>query len=103
MTEKLKNLDLDEIVEIQEVGVRETYDFNMPTGCFIAQGFLVHNSDVVLLLYWSWFYSRKPEDKNKYEIIVAKNRNGRTGKHELLYTPEWFLFSEGLSVKNSKE
>lgn len=57
-------------------------------------GVLEEHADVVLLLYWEWFYTREDKDKNKYEIIVAKNRNGRTGSHSLFYTPEWYLFSE---------
>jgi replicative DNA helicase len=62
---------------------------------------LEEHSDMVLLLYWAWFYTRKPEDKNKYEIIVAKNRNGKTGKHECMYTPEFYLFEENEPVDQS--
>jgi len=57
-------------------------------------GVLEEHADMVLMLFWEWFYTRKEEDKNKYEIIVAKNRNGKTGSHKLFYTPEWYLFSE---------
>jgi replicative DNA helicase len=59
-----------------------------------STGVLEEHADLVLMLYWEWFYSRKEEDKNKYEIIVGKNRNGRTGSHKLFYTPEWYLFTE---------
>jgi len=59
-----------------------------------STGVLEEHADVVLMLYWEYFYTRKEEDKNKYEIIVGKNRNGRTGSHELLYIPEYYLFQE---------
>jgi hypothetical protein len=54
-----KNLILDEVMEISEVGNRDTYDFVIPkTHCYIANGILVHNSadveadaDIVILLH----------------------------------------------------
>jgi replicative DNA helicase len=59
-----------------------------------STGVLEEHADMVLMLYWGWFYNRKDENKNKYEIIVGKNRNGRTGSHDLLYIPEYYLFRE---------
>jgi replicative DNA helicase len=61
-----------------------------------STGVLEEHADMVLMLFWEWFYTRKEEDKNKYEIIVGKNRNGRTGSHKLFYTPEWYLFTENI-------
>lgn len=66
-----------------------------------STGVLEEHADMVLMLYWGYFYTSKEEDKNKYEIIVGKNRNGRTGKHELHFTPEYYLFREFAQVTDS--
>ena len=59
-----------------------------------STGVLEEHADMVLLLYWSYFYSRKEEERNRYEVIVAKNRNGKTGVHNVMYYPEHYLFEE---------
>jgi len=59
-----------------------------------STGVLEEHADVVFMLHWDYFYTRKEEDKNRYEIIVGKNRNGRTGKHDLWFIPEFYLFVE---------
>ena len=59
-----------------------------------STGVLEEHSDIVMLLYWDYFYTKNEVDKNKYEIVIAKNRNGRTGKHEVWYFPEHYLFEE---------
>jgi replicative DNA helicase len=59
-----------------------------------STGVLEEHADVVFMLHWDYFYTRKEEDKNRYEIIVGKNRNGRTGKHDLWFIPEFYLFCE---------
>jgi len=61
------NLVLDEILEIMEVGDRDTYDFSIPeTHCYFANGILVHNSadiegdsDSVILIH------REPKAANE--------------------------------------
>ena len=57
-------------------------------------GVLEEHADVVILLHWDYFYTRKEEDKNKYKIIVAKNRKGRTGSHEVNFYPEFYGFDD---------
>lgn len=52
-------------------------------------------ADFIFLLNWNYFYTHKDEDKNKFELYVAKNRNGRTGKFDLFYLPEYYKFEEG--------
>ena len=59
-----------------------------------STGVLEEHADMVLMLFWEYFYTRKEENKNKYEVIVGKNRNGRTGHHELYFKPEYYLFQE---------
>ncbi len=100
MTGKKLNFVLDEIVSIKDIGEIDTYDFSIPeTNCFVANGVLVHNSleeaaDLVFLLHWNYQYTKKEIEKNDYDILVAKNRNGKTGAHKLHYSPEYYKFSE---------
>lgn len=63
-----------------------------------STGVLEEHSDQVWLLFWNWYYTHKDEDRNKYELILAKNRNGRTGTHDLLFYPEYYQFRETVEV-----
>ena len=58
-----------------------------------SSGFVEEGSDVVILLHWPWHYT-KTENKNKFVLNVAKNRNGRTGWIEIKYKPEHYWFYE---------
>ena|SRR3990167_7244634 len=89
-----KTLKLEKIVKIEKVGKKHCYDFNTKTGCFFANGFLVHNcADIIILLHWPYHYA-KNGDKNKFTLNVAKNRNGRTGWIDIRYKPENYWFYE---------
>lgn len=57
------------------------------TGC------LEEIADKVILLHWPWFYNNA-EDKNKYKLILAKNRNGSTGSVDIRYIPEYYKFED---------
>lgn len=57
------------------------------TGC------LEEIADKVILLHWPWFYNNN-EDKNKYKLILAKNRNGGTGSVDMRYIPEFYRFED---------
>lgn len=59
-------------------------------------GFLEESADCVLLLHYPDFYdnSKPRPDVSEYKIIVAKNRNGRTGEYLVNYTPRFYRFSE---------
>ena len=57
------------------------------TGC------LEESADTVFLLFWPCFYNEKL-DKNLYKIIIAKQRNGRTGDYLINYIPEYYRFEE---------
>ena len=61
---------------------------------FKSSGTLEEHSDMCLLLFWGYFYSKDEAKKNNYEIILAKNNSGRTGTHEVIYKPEHYLFTE---------
>lgn len=62
--------------------------------CLKSTGVLEEHSDLVLLLYWENFYTHKEDNENKFKIIVAKNRNGRTGDHEVHFEPRYYKFLE---------
>jgi replicative DNA helicase len=56
-------------------------------------GSIEQDSDVVLFLYRDEVYNPESEDRGKAEIIVAKHRNGPTGKAELAFRPERAQFA----------
>ena len=109
MIKKKRDFFLDEIVDIEEVGIIDTYDFKIPkTHCFFANGVLVHNSgfleehaDVVYLLSWPFKALKQVEGKvltleqlHKFIVYVAKNKDGQTGYRKLKFTPEYYLFED---------
>lgn len=54
-------------------------------------GVLEEHADTVILLHWQHFYDEKA-NPNTYKIIIAKQRNGRTGEYLLHYQPEYYRF-----------
>lgn len=82
MIDKQRYLCSDEIVSIEDIGERQTYDFVVPGNHnFIANGFVVHNSgrieedsDFVILLH-----RKKDNSSDEATLIVAKHRQG--GEH----------------------
>ena len=56
-------------------------------------GSIEQDSDVVIFLYRDEVYNPESEDRGKAEIIVAKHRNGPTGKAELAFHPERVQFA----------
>ncbi len=58
-----------------------------------GSGVLEEHSDAVLLCFWEHFYnSEKPF--NDYDIIIAKQRNGVTGKLRIKFFPQHYRFEE---------
>ncbi len=57
-------------------------------------GYLEEGADVILLLHWPYYYSRKKGENNRFIINVAKNRNGRTGWLDVSYMPQHYLFAD---------
>ncbi len=56
-----------------------------------STGVLEEHSDTVILLHLQHFYEEKANPKT-YKVIVAKQRNGRTGEHLLHYEPSFYRF-----------
>lgn len=81
----------DEIVEITPIGIQPTFDATVDgTHNFLANGVIAHNSleqdaDVVLFLYRDEMYNPDSADRGTAEVIVAKHRNGPTGKCQLAF------------------
>jgi replicative DNA helicase len=91
----------DEIASIEADGVEEVYDLTVEDlHNFVAENLIAHNSieqdsDLVLFIYRDKFYNENiaEDKKNVAEIIVAKHRNGPTGKVELLFIEEQTKFA----------
>ena len=62
--------------------------------CLKGTGVLEEHSDVVILLHWENFYTHKEDNYNKFKIMIAKNRNGKTGDYYAYYQPEYYKFSD---------
>lgn len=81
----------DEVVEITPLGPQPTFDATVEdTHNFIANGIVAHNSleqdaDVVMFLYRDEMYNPDSADRGTAEVIVAKHRNGPTGKCQLAF------------------
>lgn len=56
-------------------------------------GAIEQDADVVLFVYREKVYDANTSAPNSAEIIIAKNRNGATGKVDLHYTAPFTLFS----------
>ena len=76
-----------QVRSLDAAGRRNVYDLVVsPGSAFLAGGVLVHNSggteekaDVVLLLHhWARTGAKRPDDE--LEVVVAKNRDGETGR-----------------------
>jgi len=90
----------DTVASIDPYGEENVYDLTVEgLRNFVAGDIVVHNSleqdsDLVLFIYRERFYNdNMPEEKrNLAEIIIAKHRNGPTGKIELMFMDEQTKF-----------
>ena len=55
-------------------------------------GAIEQDADIVIFLYRPWIYSKEQEDEGKAEIIVAKQRNGPTGKLDATFISQYARF-----------
>lgn len=91
----------DRIVSIEDGGESDVYDLTVEgVHNFVAADMVLHNSleqdsDLVLFIYRERFYNDNvAEDRrNIAEILIAKHRNGPTGKIELLFIDEQTKFA----------
>ncbi|OLE49568.1 MAG: replicative DNA helicase, partial [Cyanobacteria bacterium 13_1_40CM_2_61_4] len=91
----------DGVKSVVPDGEEDVYDLTVDgLHNFVASNIVVHNSieqdaDVVLFIYRERFYNDNvAEDRrNIAEILIAKHRNGPTGKLELLFIDEQTKFA----------
>jgi len=91
----------DRIASIEPDGEDDVYDLtvgkrhNFVAGNIVCHNSLEQDSDLVLFIYRERFYNDNvAEDRrNIAEIIIAKHRNGPTGKLELLFIDEQTKFA----------
>jgi replicative DNA helicase len=89
----------DEIVEVVALGPMPTFDATVEgTHNFIADGVMAHNSieqdaDVVMFIYRDEVYNPESADRGTAEVLVAKHRNGPTGKTELAFLGQYTRFA----------
>lgn len=50
-------------------------------------GAIEQDADIVMFLYRDDYYNPNSEEKNVAEVIIAKHRNGPTGKVRLAWLP----------------
>jgi replicative DNA helicase len=55
-------------------------------------GAIEQDADVICLLYRSWYYTGKDDEKADAEVIIAKQRNGPTGTVRLYFQAEFMRF-----------
>jgi len=66
-------------------------------------GALEENSDCCILLNNPYVTTHNDEDKNKATLIIAKQRNGRTGRHKVKFVPQYYRFEELDTVEPSND
>ncbi|WP_084269557.1 replicative DNA helicase [Patulibacter minatonensis] len=90
----------DRIVSIEPAGEEEVYDLTVPgLACWLADGIVTHNSgnieqdaDLVMFLYRDDYYNKETAEPGVAELIIAKNRSGRTDTIRLLFQGEYPRF-----------
>lgn len=55
-------------------------------------GAIEQDADIIALLYRDEYYNKDSEDKGICEVLIAKNRNGKTGVIKLNWMPEYQRF-----------
>lgn len=102
----------DRVLEVVPSGEEEVYDLTVPgPSCWLADGIVSHNSgaieqdaDVIMFLYRpEYYYGPTDKDGNslegRAEAIIGKQRNGATGKIDLMFFKEFTRF-ENFSPRN---
>ncbi len=65
-----------------------------------GSGRLEEVADMVLLLYWPYYYDNQKNIED-YEIIIGKNRYGATGVHKCNFYPQYSLFTDKSPIISS--
>ena len=62
-------------------------------------GSIEQDADIVMFIYREAYYEPETERKNITDLIIAKHRNGPTGKIELYFNPERLRFESADSTR----
>lgn len=61
-------------------------------------GAIEQDADMVIFLYREAYYAQEETQDSSAEVIVAKNRNGPTGKVNLVFFKEYARFENGIGI-----
>jgi replicative DNA helicase len=64
-------------------------------------GNIEQDADIIIFIYREGYYTEETPKREEAEIIVSKNRNGRTGTVRLMWEPTLTRF-ENMPVKENK-
>lgn len=98
-------VDWDTVVSIEPLMEEEVFDATVPgPHNFVANDIVVHNSieqdaDLVMFIYRDVVYNSETERPHVADILVAKHRNGPTGKVHLFFQESLMKFLD-LSVRD---
>lgn len=59
-----------------------------------GSGALEENCDTCILLHWDYIYTSNQNKYNDFSVLVAKQRNGMTGKLVINFLPHFYKFEE---------
>ena len=90
----------DRVVSVEPDGEEEVFDLTVPgPSCWLADGIVSHNSgaleqdaDLIIFIYRDEVYNPDTPNKGVAEIIIAKQRNGPTGKINLTFLGKYTRF-----------
>jgi replicative DNA helicase len=60
-------------------------------------GSIEQDADVVIGVYWEYKHTPKPENKEKIELILLKQRNGAIGTIDAIYRDKYTRFENKTS------
>lgn len=75
-------------------GALQEKNYEPHMGLLKSTGVLEEHADTCILLHWQHFYTYKEQKQNEFKIIIAKQRNGRTGEYMVNFFPEFYRFEE---------
>lgn len=89
-----KILDVPVLVVSSLSRANEARDIKVPVMSDLREtGQLEFDADVIMFLHREYYYDRTKEDlKRDADIVIAKNRNGKTGRTKLLWMEEYTKF-----------